>query len=227
MKMNYKRKEVIGDCTLYLGDSLEILPSLNDVNATVTDPPYGVELGKKTGSRKESYKNMEDTPDYIRNIVIPIIKTCIEKSQCCILTSGVRNMFEYPTPTEVGCVYCSAGVGRSRWEFTCFNPILYYGPDPYLKNRKGSRPNSFSSNHRSEKNGHPCPKPIEWMDWMVNRASPFPGETILDPFMGSGTTGVACVKLNRKFIGIEIDEDYFDIACKRIEEETNSGRLFC
>ena len=65
--------------------------------------------------------------------------------------------------------------------------------------------------------GHPSPKPVVVMDWLVREVSR-EGDTILDPFMGSGTTGVACVKLGRKFIGIEIDEGYFDIACSRIEK---------
>jgi DNA modification methylase len=63
---------------------------------------------------------------------------------------------------------------------------------------------------------HPCPKPLKFTTWCVNKVS-LEGETVLDPFMGSGTTGVACVNIRRRFIGIEIEEKYFDVACKRIE----------
>lgn len=70
---------------------------------------------------------------------------------------------------------------------------------------------------------HPTQKPIAVMEWCLGFVE---GETILDPFMGSGTTGVACVKLGRRFIGIEIEEKYFDIACKRIEEATKQPDLF-
>ncbi len=73
--------------------------------------------------------------------------------------------------------------------------------------------------------GHPTAKPIEWMERLVNIAS-LPGETILDPFMGSGTTGVACAKLGRRFIGIEIDPGYFEIACRRIDEAYRQRDLF-
>lgn len=76
-----------------------------------------------------------------------------------------------------------------------------------------------------EANGHPCPKPLGWMTWLVELASN-PWEIVLDPFMGSGTTGVACVKLGRRFIGIEIEPKYFDIACKRIEAACAQPDLF-
>lgn len=72
---------------------------------------------------------------------------------------------------------------------------------------------------------HPSQKPIEIMTWCV-KSIPADGQTVLDPFMGSGTTGVACAKLGRKFIGIELDEKYFDIACKRIEEAYKQPDLF-
>jgi len=88
---------------------------------------------------------------------------------------------------------------------------IYYEKDPYLQTRKGSRPDSFSSTERAEKNGHPCPKPIGQSNWLLNRCS-FAGEKILDPFMGSGTTGVVCAANDRDFIGIEKDISYFRIA---------------
>ena len=74
------------------------------------------------------------------------------------------------------------------------------------------------------KGNHPCPKPESFMRWMVGKAS-LPDETVLDPFMGSGTTGVACMNLGRSFIGIEREPKYFDIACRRIEDAQRQGRL--
>jgi DNA modification methylase len=88
----------------------------------------------------------------------------------------------------------------------------------------GSLPNGFSTTERAEENGHPCPKPIKQTEWMVSRVS-FVGETVLDPFMGSGTTGVACAKLDRAFIGIEREPKYFDIARRRLESELAKPRL--
>ena len=73
---------------------------------------------------------------------------------------------------------------------------------------------------------HPTQKPVPLMRWCMDRAKVQPGETVLDPFMGSGTTGVACIRTGRKFIGIEIDEGYFQIARKRLENELAQGRLF-
>ena len=73
-----------------------------------------------------------------------------------------------------------------------------------------------------EKNGHPCPKPIKFMRKLVQRAS-LRGHTVLDPFMGSGTTGVACALEGRKFIGIDIEKEYFDMSCKRIEDAYLQG----
>ncbi|MCP4122434.1 MAG: site-specific DNA-methyltransferase, partial [Bacteroidetes bacterium] len=72
---------------------------------------------------------------------------------------------------------------------------------------------------------HPTQKPVEVMKWCVTKL-PKGTETILDPFMGSGTTGVACAKLGRKFIGIELDETYFNIACERIQKAYDQPDLF-
>ena len=108
--------------------------------------------------------------------------------------------------------------GSSKWGFSCWQPILVYGKDPYLANRKGRRPDLIYCNSKAEKNGHPCPKPLKAWTQILNRVSAFEGDTILDPFMGSGTTGVTCVQTGRNFIGIEIDPNYFEIAKTRIEK---------
>ena len=114
----------------------------------------------------------------------------------------------------------------SRWGFGTFHPILFYGRDPYLAAGLGSRPNGVAATHwNSEEVDHPCPKPVDWMLWMVARGT-LPGHVVCDPFMGSGTTGVACMKLGRRFIGIEIHRPYFDIAVKRISEAIDQFALF-
>ena len=217
----------IGDATLYLGDCAEVLPLLGEIDAVVTDPPYGVGLKKRV--RKHTSKSAsvlyKDDREFIQNEIIPRIRVAIEKAPCTILICGIRCLFDYPEPTDLGCVFHSAGAGRSRWGFNGFNPILYYGKDPYLVANLGSRPNSVYASWISEDVDHPAPKPIKWMEWMVLRASPFENQVILDPFMGSGTTGVACANLSRKFIGIEIEPKYFDIACKRIEKAYSTGDL--
>jgi DNA modification methylase len=104
-----------------------------------------------------------------------------------------------------------------------FQPILYYGKD--WRAGKGALPSGRQVTESAEKNGHPCPKPVGAWKWLVDKTAPAMG-TVLDPFMGSGTTGVACANLGRSFIGIELERKYFDIACERIEAAHAQGRLF-
>lgn len=215
----------IGDAVLYHGDCLEILPTLPKVDAVVTDPPYGVDLGSDPthviGNRP--YESFTDTPETIASVVVPAINIARSISARTVVTPGTRCAWLYEQPDELGAIYFPAGAGFSRWGFTCSQPILYYGKDPYMP--KNKQPNSVQCTEISEKNGHPCPKPARLMQWLVNRSS-VRGETVCDPFMGSGTTGVACANLGRKFIGIEIERKYFDIACERIAAAYAQGRLF-
>ena len=205
---------------LVRGDCVNVLRKLGDQNirAVVTDPPYGVDFEGKSYRGKRitnGYANHDDTAEFVGDVVVPLIVKCIAMFERVVVTPGTRNMFLYPKPSEVGAIYMPAGQGFGRWGFTCFQPILYYGKCPYLAAGKGHRPNSFSTSETARANGHPCPKPIGWMKWLVRKAS-LAGETVLDPFMGSGTTGVACVMTGRSFVGIEIDPSYFKIAERRI-----------
>lgn len=220
-----KRTEVIGDCTLYLGDCLEILPHLPKVDAVVTDPPYGIGLGSDPSHRigNRPYESFEDTPEAVASMVVPAIQQARSIAKRVVVTPGTRCAWLYPNPSELGSIYFPAGAGFSRWGFTCSQPILYYGSDPYMP--KNKKPNSTECTERVEKNGHPCPKPLELTKWLVARAS-LAGDQIIDPFMGSGTTGVACAKLGRRFIGVEIEEKYFDIACRRIQEAYKQPDMF-
>ena len=142
-----------------------------------------------------------------------------------VMTPGQKMMFRYDEPTAVGAFYYPAGTGSCSWGFVGWQPIFYYGRDPMMADGKGRGHTCFISTEAAEKTGHPCPKPIRSWQKLTNRVTRR-GETILDPFMGSGTTGVACAKLGRKFIGIEIDETYFDIAYRRIEDAYKQGDLF-
>ncbi len=209
---------------LYLGDCLEVLPSVRGVDAVVTDPPYGVSFSGKCTKRKKEvggYSSTVDDETTIEKVVVPAIRFCVDMFPVVAAFSGTRNVWKYPEATEIGGIFCGNGTGRSRWGFTCFNPVLFYGKCPYISSGKGGRPNAFRGSGAgkdglAERNGHPCPKPLEWMQWTVKRAS-LDNQTVLDPFMGSGTTGVACVQTGRKFVGIELDSGYFEIAKKRIE----------
>jgi 16S rRNA G966 N2-methylase RsmD len=226
---------IIGDATLYLGDCLEILPTLPKVDAVVTDPPYGVGFSGKAAKQRDGtvkmvdggYLSNDDSLEYIHVVVVPAVKAAIANATRAAITPGTRSLWEYPKADAVGAFFSAAGTGLSSWGFKCSQPILYYGPCPYLARGMGARHDSMGQTYPNDANGtgHPCAKPLPQMLWLVGRAS-FDGETVLDPFMGSGTTGVACAQLGRKFIGIEIEPRYFDIACERIENAYRQGRLF-
>ncbi len=217
-------KVTIGNCELYLADSREVLPSLF-ADALICDPPYGVGLGsrKNNNRERESYTMFDDTAEYVEAVAVPIVAMALERVKRGAVTPGVRCMFAYPKAQHVGAIYYPAATGCNAWGFSCWQPVLYYGKDPY--GGQGSMHDSFSSTEAAEKNGHPCPKPLRQMQWLVNRASKA-GETVLDPFMGSGTTGVAAAGMGRRFIGIEIEPAYFDLACRRIEQAYAQPRLF-
>jgi site-specific DNA-methyltransferase (adenine-specific) len=229
------RVETIGNATLYLGDSMEILPSLRAIpDAVITDPPYGVGLSGKDAKQRDGsvirgsvgYIGFDDTEEYVRSVVVPIIEQCAGLKRMAV-TPGTRCLHLYPRAAEIGCFYSAAGTGMSSWGFTCSQPILYYGKCPFQERGLGCRANSMGQAYPNDANesGHPCAKPLAWMRWLVWRAS-WEGETVFDPFMGSGTTGVAAVQLGRSFVGVELVPQYFDIACERIENAQRQERLF-
>ncbi len=218
---------------LYCGDCRHILHKLSGVDYVITDPPYGVELSAKRASVRgggttvrPGHYDHEDSPAYVQRVVVPAIGMCIIIAQGVVVTPGTRNLHLYPIPDDMGCFFSGAGTGMGRWGFTCMQPILYYGKDPYLVRSMGSRPNSCGQTWPNDANeqDHPCAKPIAMMRWLVARAS-LEGMTVCDPFMGSGTTGIACVGGNRKFIGIEKDPRHFETARKRIENALQQRRL--
>jgi DNA modification methylase len=200
--------------TIYNADCREILPELEPVDCVVTDPPYGVGLtgksAKKRGGgitkRNDTYR-IDDTPEMVKTVVVPVIENAIKDCKAVVVTPGTRCLWLYPAADDMGCFYSASGTGVGRWGFTCMQPILYYGSDPFLRNRSGSRANSHGQSYPNDANayGHPCVKPFPLWKWLVYRSS-WENETILDPFMGSGTTLRAAKELGRKAVGIEIEE---------------------
>lgn len=227
------RYEVFQNCTLYHGNSIEVLELLTAVDAVVTDPPYGVGLGEVINGqaiekKQTAYESFEDTEENIKNSILPIFHRLIDKFGRVVATTGNRNMWLYPKPDDFGVWYNPAGTGRGKWGFNLVvTPILYWGKDP--RAGKGSTPSSCWGKADSVANikniSHPCPKPLKFTKWLVGKAS-LEGQTVYDPFMGSGTTGVACIDTGRKFIGSEIELKYFDFACKRIEERCKQKDMF-
>ena len=215
------RKETIADgIELHLGDCREILPTLGKVDAVVTDPPYGIDgsSGTINSSRQKSVyaANFDDTLAAVRSVFVPAVKICIGMSRSVILTPGGPNAFEYPKPEAIGFMDQPASVGMCRWGAVTCQPILFYGRDPRLGIAIGRL--TYRETAAPDRSiDHPCPKSARFTEWMVERAS-LDADIILDPFMGSGTTGVAAVRLGRRFIGIEIEPKYFEIAKQRIQD---------
>lgn len=212
--------------TIYNCDCRDLLPSL-DFDVLVTDPPYGVlepgdlnprirdDRGGAHGLVRGVYANYLDTYENFIETVVPLLNLAIDRAKRAAVFSG-PHINEQLKATAIGGVYCPAGAGRNQWGFKTFLPVLFYGCAPNLN--LGAKPNVILSTGTAEENGHPCPKPLRWMKWLVGLAS-IEGEVILDPFMGSGTTLVAAKQFGRRAIGIEIEERYCEIAAKRLQQE--------
>ena len=206
---------IIGDATLYLGDCLEILPTLGKVDAVVTDPPYGINAARDRNSEKWGWR---DYPASGWDKARPSNETFIAVLQAAphaVLWGG--NYFtDVLPPSSKWLVW-----DKCQSEFSLADCELAWC------SFSGAVRRIFYSRSRALQDGkeHPTQKPIGVMAWCLEQL-PADCGVILDPFMGSGTTGVACAKLGRRFIGIEISEQYFDIACKRIAEAYAQPRLF-
>ena len=209
--------------TIYHGDCQEVLKKLNlqGINLVLTDPPYGIDGGRGGGNRqrkKGAYTNKTwyDTPDYIQAVCVPVVRQMVAFVGRVIVTPGIRCMRLYPEPNDIGCFWTPASVGYGEWGMISYSPIFYYGKDP--RSGKGQSPSGRTVTEASNIKGHPCPKPLNAWKWLLNKGS-MPGELVLDPFMGSGTTLVAAKHLGREAIGIEIEEKYCELAASRLEQE--------
>jgi len=211
------RIERIGDAVLYLGDCREILPTLSGVDAVVSDPPYGIAHVKGAGGKGKHNR---------RNIA-PIFGDDIP-----------FNPTEWLNFSEVilwGADHYAALLPHGRWlvwdkldgvaSYDSFSDI-----EVAWSNQRGASrifrhlwKGICQASEKDARREHPTQKPVALMEWCVGFVK---GHTILDPFMGSGTTGVACAKLGRRFVGIEIEERYFESACHRIEEAQRQPDMF-
>ena len=200
--------------TLYQGDCREILPTLGRVDAVVTDPPYGIAAIWKGGSERHGWTKANSEAG-LRNEwdKAPPPKTLFDElrsiSETQVFWGG--NYFDLP-PSRCWLVWNKPERNFSLAEAE----LAWTNRDAVVR---------VIDAPRSEQGRiHPTQKPVEVMRWSIEKAGK--AETILDPFMGSGTTGVAAVKLGRKFIGIEIEPKYFNIACRRISEALKQPDMF-
>jgi len=218
------RVETFGDCTLYLGDGREVI-ALAEADVVVTDPPYGIGF---------EYASYDDTECNLDALLSELIRPAIEKCGRAIITPGNTNLHKYPMPAWTGAWTWDTTTARGFYGWSQWQPILIYGADPasgfghhngFLRSDRIHFSGGQADIVKADGGCHTCPKPVTFMKRLVGRFSN-EGETVFDPLMGSGTTGVACVNLGRKFIGAEIEEAYFDIACRRIEQACSQPRLF-
>jgi DNA modification methylase len=216
------RVERIGDATLYCGDCREILPTLGRVDAVVTDPPYGMDWDTRTGrfsggssaaKRKRGRGRHDDRP-IIGDDGAPDLGFIQQVAEAVIW--GL-NHFSGQLPAGGALVWI-------KRHDAAFGSFLSDAELAWVKGRRGVYCNrDLSMNAIANEREHPTQKPLGLMEWCLGFVK---GEAILDPFMGSGTTGVACARLGRRFIGIEIEPRYFDIACKRISDAYRQTDLF-
>lgn len=237
------RCEKIGNATLYLGDCLDLLGAIS-ADHIITDPPYeermqslhaAFQLRRTDGGPQRkaltfgSVRNLRDPfLDYVKQINAGwLLAFCnvegVGEWQSAILQRGLK--------FKTTCIWNKPdstpklnGQGPAL-SYECITTTWCGGG--YAKWNGGGRRGVFThcTNNRDREGTHPTEKPVSLMKEIVSLFSEL-GQTIVDPFMGSGTTGVACAKLGRSFIGIECHEPYFDIACRRIEQAQRQADLF-
>ena len=219
--------EIIGNCHLYLGDCQEILPSLPKVDLVLTDPPYGIGADaaakaaaesriKANGTNKagRGWKDYGDTNwDSSRpeKICFDLIR---QQGKHAIVWGG--NYFtDYLPPTMQWLVW-----DKGQRDFSLADAEFAWSSQ-----NKAARVFDYArAKAMQDGKEHPTQKPIALMEWCLDLVKKC--ETVADPFMGSGTTGVACANMGKTFYGIEREPKYFDIACKRIEQAYAQQRLF-
>jgi DNA modification methylase len=221
----WKRKEVIGDCTLYLGDCMDVMPVLQKADAVVTDPPYGIAMarGVRGGGTDGFGKGVKRAPkeysgDWDKDRPSKaLIDRLLAASDQHIIWGG--NYFSDLLPMsqkwlwwdklQTMPTYSDGELAWTSLSGTSTKKFVYNGSGLLAKEKERQ---------------HPTQKPVEVMRWCLGFLPQ--AQIILDPFMGSGTTGVACVRGGRRFVGIEINEGYFGIACERISAAYQQPDMF-
>jgi len=209
---------IIGNATLYLGDCWDILPTLGKVDAVVTDPPYGIGEDGGDKNRRRGYRplvvheKLSWDKERPQKEIFDAMRQC---SDAQIIWGG--NYFADFLPPSMGWLYWDKKMGGDFSD----GELAWTSQKRAVRDFSKSPFAGLSGGHDRV---HPTQKPVDLMKWCINFLPD--AQTILDPFMGSGTTGVAAVQMGRKFIGIEREPKYFDIACKRIEDAQRQGDMF-
>lgn len=233
---------IIGNATLYLGDCREILPTLETSDLVCTDPPYLVSKGGYAGNLQleggfggwmKEYGNQGDIVDCDLEFSdwLPFVFSNLsERSQAYFMTNG-RNLKDMQSAAEDAgfrlhtlLVWDKRAALPNKYyqNVTEFGLFMFKGKARTI-NEPGSK-NLISIFQRDE-SSHPTEKPVELMRYWIGNSSQ-PNDLVLDPFMGSGTTGVAALQTGRRFVGIEKDPEFFDIARRRISSALRQGDMF-
>lgn len=233
---------IIGRATLYLGDCREIIPALGAVDHVISDPPYEAVMQNKWGvlSRNAPSSHVRheeigfDAIDHMREDVAKLVaEACQGWAVLFCMAEGVRAWRD--ALEAAGVRYKRAMVWIKPDAMPQFNG---QGPSTghemmvsawcgagHSSWNGGGRPGVFTYNKNTPDSVHPTQKPLPLMKQLVHLFSNS-GQTVLDPFMGSGTTGIACVQQSRQFVGIEQDEKHFAAACRRLEDAQRQGDFF-
>ena len=239
---------VIGNAELWHGDCLELLPVLGKKDAVITDPPYTHYVSAMARGRTKRKDGEEYTGARPHRLIDfgGIDGKEADLAEKC-LAAAARWVLIFCALEQIGAYRAAAGdayIRGTAWRRTNPAPqfsgdrpgqahegaVLLHNPGKKRWNRGGAvlawhGPTINSAGDADRGIDHPTPKPL-WLMADAVDALTDPGEIVIDPFMGSGTTGVACIHLGRRFIGIEIDRRYFDIACERIDQAQRQGRMF-
>jgi site-specific DNA-methyltransferase (adenine-specific) len=214
--MSVRVEHLAEGVTLYCGDARDIVPTLQYVGAVVTDPPYG--MGFQSNHRTVQYAKIanDDCTGLLQ-------WTCgIPADHSRYIFCRWDNLTDVPRPKSlITWVKNNWSMGDLQHEHARQTEIVFFYPGPEHTFPKG-RPTDVLEAIRTGNGYHPTEKPVDLMERIIG----FTAGRVLDPFMGSGTTGVAAVKAGRQFVGIEINQKYFEIACKRIADELKRPSMF-
>lgn len=210
-----QRKEQIGNATLYLGDCREILPTLAPVDAVVTDPPYAIGDGWNGdfGGKNGKAVHWGGPPEWDK-LCPDGLTMALTKAPSAIVWGGHL----YPLPANSQWLAWDKMQTFSSGDFELAWTTNQGATRIFRMSRIDAHQNI------GEKKEHPTQKPVPLMEWCLTFVKA--AKTVLDPFMGSGSTGIACMNQGRAFVGIERDPRYFDIACRRIEDAQRQQRMF-
>jgi tRNA G10 N-methylase Trm11 len=207
-------KVVIGDATLYRANCFDILPTLTDIDAVVTDPPFGI------GFKYRSYDDAPDNYDTLMRRLVPLLNAVTNGGPCFVWQSPLKaDQWHKWFPRGYRIIAACKLYPERPGKYTClsWDPILFWSGNSRLHEelpKDWHVADLRSYDGYLSDNPAPCPRPLSQLDFLCQSIR---AQAILDPFMGSGTTGVACIQAGKRFIGIEQDALYFEYACLRIE----------